>query len=150
MQDSAQRQEGARRTKAWKSLQVTGQLMFFHLAQLGLFLLASGAKDSLLLSASLTTVLSEIFNEKMQPSLASVGFKSCPAAEGGTKFQVNHPPVLTLDSSSTDPFIACTMDVTMVAVKTPKPPSEKSLPGHQERRLHEFPASRLARPHPQG
>ena len=44
-QDSAQRQEGAKRTRTWRSLQVTVQLMFLHLAQLGLFLLASGAKN---------------------------------------------------------------------------------------------------------
>ena len=45
------------RTKAWRTLQVAVQLMFFNLAQLGLFLLASGAKDILLLSASFVTKL---------------------------------------------------------------------------------------------
>ena len=91
------------RTKAWKSLQVTGQLMFFHLAQLGLFLRAYGAKGSLLLSASFATVRFKIFNEKLQPSLPPVGVKSCPEAEGGAKFQVNRPPLLALDRTPLTP-----------------------------------------------
>ena len=32
----------------------------------------------------------------------------------------------------------------MIAVKTPRPPSEGSLPGHQERLLNKFPAAMLA------
>ena len=49
----------------------------------------------------------EIFNEKPQPSLPPVGINSGPAAEGGAKFQVNHPPLLALDPNSTDPLLAC-------------------------------------------
>ena len=113
--------------------------MFLHLAQLGLFLRAYGAKGSLLLSASFATVRFKIFNEKLQPSLPPVGVKSCPAADGGAKFQVNYPPLLASDSNSTDPLIACTRDKTMIAVNTPKPPRERSRPGHQERLLHEYP-----------
>ena len=79
----SQRQEAAERTKAWKSLQtedvqlhtavlIPGSAPSQDSGQLGLFLIASGF---------------EFFNEKLQPSLPPVGVKSCPAAEGGAKFQ---------------------------------------------------------------
>ena len=142
-QDSAQRQEGAMRAKAWRSFQITVQLMFFHLAQLGLFLLASGATGIRLLSTSFATIRFEIFNQKLQPSLPPVGVKSCQAAEGGPKFQVNHPPLLALDSNSTDPLLACTLDETMIAVKTPRPPSKESLPGQQVMLSQDLPAPAL-------
>ena len=57
-------------------------------------------------------------NEKLPPSHPPVGAKACPAAEGGAKFQVNHRPLLTLNSNSTDPLLACTMDETMIAFHT--------------------------------
>ena len=92
--------------------------MFVHLAQIGLFPIASGAKESMLLSTSLAAVRVERYNEKMQPSLPPVGVKSRPAAEGGAKVQVNRPPLSALDVNSTDPLLTCTMDETMIAVES--------------------------------
>ena len=62
----------------------------------------------------------------MQSSLPPVSVKPCPAVEGGAKFQVKHPPVLTVDLNLTDPLLACTRDETVIAVKTPRPQSEES------------------------
>ena len=61
--------------------------MFIHLAEIGPFPIASGAKDSRLILAPLAAIRVEICNEKMLPSLLPVGIKSCPAAEGGAKLQ---------------------------------------------------------------
>ena len=55
--------------------------------------------------------------------------------EGGAKSQVKHLPLLALDLDYTDPLLACTMGEAVIAVQTQ--------PGNPERRLHEFPASRL-------
>ena len=74
------------------------------------------------------------------PSLPPVGVKLCPAEEGGAKVQVNHPPVLALDSNTTDPLPSCTQDENMVA--------DKTQPGNQERRVHKFPATRLPQDRP--
>ena len=52
--------------------------------------------------------------KKLQPSLPPAGAKSCPAAEGGARPQVNLRPPPALDSSSTDPPLACTMIGTLI------------------------------------
>ena len=94
--------------------------MFVHLAQPGLFLLASGPRDIRLLSISVATVRFKAFNEKLQPSLPHVGAKSCPAVEGGAESQVNHQTLLALDLNSTDPLlIACTLEETRDHGPTP-------------------------------
>ena len=76
-----------------------------------------------------------VTNKKLPPSLPPLCVKSSPAAEGGAKSQVTHPPLTALDSNPADPLNACTRDKTKVAAKI--------RPSNQERRFPERPASRI-------
>ena len=57
------------------------------------------------------------FNDKnLQSSLSPAGAKSCRAAEGGERPQVNLRPPPTYASSSTDPPFACSVIETLVGL----------------------------------